>query len=350
MNRNYIALGIFGVVTVGLLLVLASNVGALGGPKGNHYEVRLPHAAGLVDNNAVKVAGVQIGVIHDIRVEHDIAVLELVVDEDIQLHEDAIAIVRAKSLLGEKYLQLDPGTIDKPLLPAGSEIQNVRKVFEIDQVLNSLQPILGEGDGGLLEAVTPLARRIDKLLASAMGENGEAPVITKEEIQQTLDDVQETLDSVNRIVQDNEQAIGDILQTGSKLITDERIPRIMANVDRITARAADDLPTILDKVDRSLTDVNRLTATLTPENVQQIENIVDDLEKTSDNLRKLSDDLAGVGDDLKPILKYLNKILKVVAGIDELTVRKFVQEEGFRVNLKAPKDIVRRIEELERQQ
>jgi ABC-type transporter Mla subunit MlaD len=124
----------------------------------------------------------------------------------------------------------------------------------------------------------------------------------------------------------------------------------MANVDRITARAADDLPTILDKVDRSLTDVNRLTATLTPENVQQIENIVDDLEKTSDNLRKLSDDLAGVGDDLKPILKYLNKILKVVAGIDELTVRKFVQEEGFRVNLKAPKDIVRRIEELERQQ
>jgi ABC-type transporter Mla subunit MlaD len=97
MNRNYIALGIFGVVTVGLLFVLASNVGALGGPKGNHYEVRLPHAAGLVDDNAVKIAGVQIGVIHDIRVEHDIAVLDLVVDEDIQLHEDAVAIVRAKS-------------------------------------------------------------------------------------------------------------------------------------------------------------------------------------------------------------------------------------------------------------
>ena len=54
---------VFLVVTIGLVGGLAYFVGAIGGPSGNSYTLRLPHAAGLVRNNAVTLAGVAVGVI-----------------------------------------------------------------------------------------------------------------------------------------------------------------------------------------------------------------------------------------------------------------------------------------------
>src|SRR5687768_2345863 len=122
MNRTHIGLGIFVVGTIGLLVWLAESIGALGGGGGKLYELRLHHAAGLVENNAVKIAGVSVGRIEKVGVDHDIAVLTLRVDREIVLHEDTRAIVRAKSLLGEKYLQLDPGERDAPVLEDGGEI------------------------------------------------------------------------------------------------------------------------------------------------------------------------------------------------------------------------------------
>ena len=100
MDRKHIGLGLFVVVTLALLVWLAQSIGAIGGGGGALYTVRLAHAAGLVENNAVKIAGVNVGRIADISVDHDIAVLSLRIDDDIVLHDDARAIVRAMPKCG----------------------------------------------------------------------------------------------------------------------------------------------------------------------------------------------------------------------------------------------------------
>jgi hypothetical protein len=112
VNRKYIFLGAFVIITIGLLLWLAQGIGALGRKDGKRYEVTLDEAAGLVPDNAVKVAGVKVGIIESVEAVNDDAVLTLLLDPEIEIHEDAVAGVRAKSLLGEV-----PATAQRPRIP-----------------------------------------------------------------------------------------------------------------------------------------------------------------------------------------------------------------------------------------
>ena len=63
----------------------------------------MEHAAGLVKHDDVNIAGVKAGVLEKVGVDHDRALLILRVDPDVVLHDDCVAIVRAKreSLLEE---------------------------------------------------------------------------------------------------------------------------------------------------------------------------------------------------------------------------------------------------------
>jgi len=347
MNRKYIALGTFFVVTIGLLIWLATAVGALGSGRGARYTVRLEHAAGLVQDNAVKIAGVQVGVIESIDVKYKTAVLTLRIDEEVELHQDTLAIVRAKSLLGEKYLQLDPGTQDEPLLEDGAEIERVRKVFEIDQVLNALQPILGGEEGGLGAALGPLAQRIDGLLASAAGQDGQPPIIEREEIEQALDDAVATMAAVRRMAEDNEAGVKELIDNGNKVLGDPSIPRIIRNLDRVSADAANEIPGLLDKADASLTNVKNVTDKLTPQRADQLMAAMDDLTAAAKNLRKITEDLEGVGSDLRPVIADLRTLLARLKSIDELLIRTFLQKEGVKVNLGTNRQAKEKIEDLQ---
>lgn len=356
MNRKYIFLGAFVIISLGLLLWLAQSIGALGRKPGKHYEVHLDQAAGLVQDNAVKIAGVKVGEISKVSVEDDGdgAVLLLRVDEDVEIHEDAVALVRAKSLLGEKYLQIEPGTQDSPLLADGSEIVNIRATFEIDQVLNALEPILG-GEESIVAVLSPLVGRVDGLLAKAAGEDGGPPIVTREELAKTVDDAQATVTALKDLAEQNKDGVKLLIDNANVLLADPRIPRIIGNVDRIASVTANRLPGLLDKADSALdkadsalAKVEEVTNELTPERIDKLGTVVDDVAVATKNLRQISDDLEGIGKDAGPLLNNLSILAERAAAIDELTVRKFLQEEGIRVRVgEGNKGAIKRIDELE---
>lgn len=354
MNRKYVFLGAFVIISLGLLLWLAQSIGALGRKPGKHYEVRLDQAAGIVKDNAVKIAGVKVGEVEEVAVEGQGAWLLLRVDENVEVHEDAVALVRAKSLLGEKYLQIEPGNPDAPLLADGSEIVNVRTTFEIDQVLNALEPILG-GEDSIAAVIQPLVGRVNGLLAKAAGEDGGPPVVTREELAKTIDDAQATVTAVKDIAEQNRDGIKQLVDNANTLLSDPRIPRIIGNVDRIASVTAAKLPSMLEKADRALdktdnvlTKVEEVTNELTPERIDKLGKVVDDVAVATGNLREISEDLGGIGKDVGPLISNLSLIAERAAKIDELTIRKFMQEEGFRIRIgDGNKNASKRIDELE---
>ncbi len=246
MKRTYIGLGLFVVITVGALIYLAQAIGALGDGGGVHYELRLRHAAGLVENNAVKIAGVTVGKVADIRVDHDVAVLKLKLDREIVLHADTTAIVRAKSLLGEKYLQLHPGTVDLPVLDEGGHIVNVESPFEIDEVLNSLKPILG-GEDSLGAVLAPLVETLNGMLVDAAGKDGEPAIISRKEIRQMVEDTKATSAAMRRIVETNEQPVGELVASSNRLLGNPRLPKIIKHVDHVTRSLDQRLPELLER-------------------------------------------------------------------------------------------------------
>jgi phospholipid/cholesterol/gamma-HCH transport system substrate-binding protein len=345
MSRKYVFLGVFVVITLGLLLWLAANVGALGKGGGDRYTVRLDHAAGLVEDNAVKIAGVKVGVVERVEVDHDIAVLTLRIDKEIVLHTDAVAIVRAKSLLGEKYMQLEPGGLDQPTLEPGGQIENVETTFEIDQVLNALEPVLG-GDSSIATALVPLAKRVDGILAKAEGEDGQPPIVDREELRKTIEDAEKGVQTMSRMLEENEQGVKELIDNSNRVLGDPRIPRIIGNLDRVSAVAARDLPALIEKTDRAVTNLERLSAELTPERAEKIGKSIDNLEVASNNLKQISEDLKGVGSDMGPLITNLSVLAKRAASIDEKTLRKFMQHEGIRVNLGKPRAAKKELKRL----
>lgn len=100
--------GAVGVVVI-LLLTLGSFqldslpvVGA--GPK---YEAHFSEAAGLSSGNEVRVAGIKVGVVTDVELDGD-KVLVGFRAKDAWLGDDTRASIQVKTVLGQKYLALNP--------------------------------------------------------------------------------------------------------------------------------------------------------------------------------------------------------------------------------------------------
>jgi ABC-type transporter Mla subunit MlaD len=106
--------------------------------------VRVPDAQELVDNNEVLVAGRRVGVIGSIQPEqdsqgHPYAQLNLRLDKSMEgkIHPDATVLVRSRSLLGAKYLDLDLGAHGPPLQNgAVLPLSHARTEVEVDEVVD----------------------------------------------------------------------------------------------------------------------------------------------------------------------------------------------------------------------
>src|SRR5579859_4575101 len=94
-----------------ILAWMAARLGSAGGYRGGREVTFVfDDATGLVETAPVAAAGVRVGTVVSIDWAEGGAKVTARVRSDLPLHADASASVRAKSLLGEKFVALDPGT------------------------------------------------------------------------------------------------------------------------------------------------------------------------------------------------------------------------------------------------
>jgi virulence factor Mce-like protein len=132
------------IVVVGVFLAYNANKGL---PFVPTYDVkaRVPDAANLVVGNDVRVGGDRVGVVSSIKPVslgggRTAAVLGLKLDKTVdRLAKDSTVIVRPRSALGLKYVQITPGHSRRTLAPGDTIPEaNARPVpVEIDQVFNT---------------------------------------------------------------------------------------------------------------------------------------------------------------------------------------------------------------------
>src|SRR3954471_17554630 len=108
------------VLTVAVLVAVVLGVGASDG-RGSGYEVRaiFDNVAAAVPGEDVKIAGAKVGVIDsmDVAPGKKAAVLLRIDDSGFTpFHADAHCTVRPQSLIGEKFVECDPGTAASPAL------------------------------------------------------------------------------------------------------------------------------------------------------------------------------------------------------------------------------------------
>jgi phospholipid/cholesterol/gamma-HCH transport system substrate-binding protein len=131
-----LAVGVFvliGIICLGYLAIRLGKLEVLG----NHgYVVHADFAsvAGLKVGDPVEIAGVKVGKVEAISLAEDRARLAIRLDPQVQLQEDAIASVRARGLIGDKFVTITPGASDK-LLANGDKIRETESPPDLADVI-----------------------------------------------------------------------------------------------------------------------------------------------------------------------------------------------------------------------
>ncbi len=132
-----ITVGLFVVLGLLALAYLSVKLGQIQLGGGNTYTLTavFPTVAGLQAGATVEVAGVQIGRVEKISLEDFEAVVTLRLESRVQLQDDAIASIRTRGLIGEKYVRITPGGSDHSIA-AGGRIHEVEAPFDFEDLLS----------------------------------------------------------------------------------------------------------------------------------------------------------------------------------------------------------------------
>jgi len=133
-----VIVGIFVLVGVLSMSWMAVKLGQIGGMGSSGYTLKatFSDAGGLRVGADVMMAGVSIGRLSSIALNDDSeAVVTLEIQNGIQLSTDAMAAVRTKGIIGERYVRMSQGADDE-VLASGDEIEETESAINIEDLIS----------------------------------------------------------------------------------------------------------------------------------------------------------------------------------------------------------------------
>jgi phospholipid/cholesterol/gamma-HCH transport system substrate-binding protein len=146
-NLAMVTMVAFTASCVGLLIFLWISFGGTlpFNAQGYRFSVEFNQATELAPNAQVEISGVTVGHVTSVGLDHDTGLTRAVIQIDpryVPRPANTRAILRAKTLLGETYVQLSPGDPHGPKLHDGAQLPQgqVQASVQLDQVLNTFDP------------------------------------------------------------------------------------------------------------------------------------------------------------------------------------------------------------------
>ncbi len=139
--------GLFGFVALAILFYLSVSIGIFEGFRGEPAKMLVTHfnnASGLEVRSNVKVAGVHVGKVEAISLERGRARVVIRFEQDVDLHEGTSVEIKTEGFLGEKFLDIDPGPQEAPLLKDGAVLKSVAEAADVDKLIAKLTDVAGD--------------------------------------------------------------------------------------------------------------------------------------------------------------------------------------------------------------
>lgn len=245
-------------------------------------------AQGLVPKSRVVIAGIPVGYIASIRLAGDKARVDLHIDRDVAIHQDARIGKRTASILGEAMLVIQPGSQGLPRMKDGDRILLATETAGTDEVLNNVNEIARS------------IRLVAKQLEHAFGSDEAG-----RQMASVLGNLTNTLEVINRTIRDNE---GNINST-------------VSNVAEIAENAAPKLALILDNIAKTTSDVRDLIGN----NREGLNNATGRVDDTVASIQRASKELEAVLGDIRQVTQRtakgegtVGRLTKDEALIDEV--------------------------------
>jgi phospholipid/cholesterol/gamma-HCH transport system substrate-binding protein len=281
-----VKVGIFMTVALVLLgwLILRVEDWRLFGEAGERVDAVFESVEGLDDKAAVRVAGVRVGRVDGIRLDADgrRARVTLLLESDLALTEGTVAAIANLGLLGDKYVQLEPGPPGSPRLAPGAVLPG-RTPISIDQALAKIESI-GTSIEGFVSG----------------GEGGG--------LGELVDSIKATADELRAVIAENRGSLGGTVR----------------NFERFSATLADELPRLTDQIERVLGQVDGVVA----DNREDLRATISNLREVTDNVRTSVDNLNLITTKIASGEGTIGKLVNSDEAHDELVSALGSVEEG----------------------
>jgi len=126
---------VFGLLCIGYMAVKLGHVSLLGD---NAYSLfaRFTTVSGLRAGSPVNMLGIEVGRVGRLTMDQkdQRAVVEIRIQKDIKVYDDAIASIKTEGLIGDMFLSIDPGGAGKLLDPGGTITETQPAVDMVDLI------------------------------------------------------------------------------------------------------------------------------------------------------------------------------------------------------------------------
>jgi len=312
----------FALSCFGLLLFLWLTFGGSVPLKaqGFRFKVAFPEAATLAQEADVRLAGVNVGKVKtkelDAGANRTIVTLELD-DKYAPLPADSRAILRQKTLLGETYVEISPGTKDGPKVEDGGTLANsqVEDTTQLDEIYDAFDKPTRDA---FREWIEELSATIEdgrgEDLNDALG-NLSGVAVDGARLFKVLDEQNQALKATVKntgvvfgAINEQQGALRELVVNANNTF------EATASRDEALSDTFAVFPTFLDESKATLARLQRFASNTRPL-VNDLKGPADDLAPTLRALGDLSPDLEQVFRDLDPLIRSGRKGLPALTDV-----------------------------------
>jgi phospholipid/cholesterol/gamma-HCH transport system substrate-binding protein len=312
---------LFALSCFGLLLFLWLSFG--GGipfaPQGYRVQVSFPYAQELATQADVRIAGVSVGKVETVALDpqgnRTLATIQLN-NQFAPLHADARAILRQKTIIGETYVQLTPGSPNAPAIRDGGTLSRARVVpaVQLDQIFNAFDPATRAAFQVWQQELATAVAGNDQNLNSVLGN---LPTFAADGA-----DLLKVLDiehgAVQRLVQNTGTVFGALTQNQGALhnliTTGQQTFATTAANDQALIRAFQVLPTFLNETKLTMSRLQSFSTNTDPL-LKALMPAAANLGPTLRSVRALSPDLRSLFVHLNPLITASKTGLPALAQV-----------------------------------
>ena len=263
-----IAIAVVSVLIAALLLAKVLDIGY------RSYTAQFQQAAALQSGNPITVAGIQVGEVGSMKLAGDHVEVRLKVRKDVGLGADTRAVIKITTVLGSRYLALQPGGSGS-LAHNMIDLAHTEVPYDLQEALADVTTTYEQVDTDqFAQSLTVLGKQLSTL-----------PPVVPQAIQ--------NVHTLSTIIADRRDQIGSLLKTtelvSNTLRRQQKNIGTMVNqgqqlVGEFVARQA-----TFHAMMRSLTDLVNTLSDLAIENRPQLEQLLKELRTLSDMLGKHDD-------------------------------------------------------------
>ncbi len=187
-----IKVGVFVFIAIILLAYLTTQITRGRMVSKDMYTVyaHFENISGLKTNSPVEIAGIDVGVVHRISLDNNLARVGMAISPEVKIYADAQATIRTRGVLGDKFVEISPGTPQAARLEDQDVMARGIQPTDLDQVMARV--------GDIADDLRTVSRSVAHVFGGPEGEEG---------MREAFINLREAAINLNQMIQANTHGI-----------------------------------------------------------------------------------------------------------------------------------------------